>query len=160
MKKKNKNKKKKPQNTKRTEYSRYSPQNSKRKTCWSVQERTPQSHLGERKKLSQMGSDRVTWEGKWMVWDGSGRGRETWSDIGGRKRTEALRVYKKNGNRQPQEIGGWGNPTPTLRMYQRPGRWETPRTQRESQIRRNAQQCQERTYRAHLQQEDRTLSVG
>jgi hypothetical protein len=24
--------------------------------------------------------------------------------------TEALRVSRKNENRQPQEIGGWGNP--------------------------------------------------
>jgi hypothetical protein len=34
--------------------------------------------------------------------------------VGG-KRTEALKASKKNGNRQPQEIGGWGNPSECTR---------------------------------------------
>jgi hypothetical protein len=36
--------------------------------------------------------------------------RRSWSGIGWGKRTEALRASRKNGNRQSQEIGGWGHP--------------------------------------------------
>jgi hypothetical protein len=36
--------------------------------------------------------------------------RGTWSSIWCGKRTEAPRASKKNGNRQPREIGGWKNP--------------------------------------------------
>jgi hypothetical protein len=38
---------------------------------------------------------------------------------GVRGRTKSLRASRKNGNRQPQEIGGWGE---SSRMHQRPGR--------------------------------------
>jgi hypothetical protein len=34
--------------------------------------------------------------------------------------TEALRARRKNANRKPQEIGGWG--CGALKMHQRPGR--------------------------------------
>ena len=34
--------------------------------------------------------------------------RETRSGIGWGERTEALRASRKSGNRQPQEVGGWG----------------------------------------------------
>ena len=42
-------------------------------------------------------------------WGGGGApGREP--DLVSRERTEALRGNRKNGNRQPQEVGGWGHP--------------------------------------------------
>jgi hypothetical protein len=66
-----------------------------------------------------------TREGKWMV----GGAKGTWSGIGWKKRTEALRASRKNGNRQPRETGGVGEGG--SRMHQRPGRWETLRTQKE-----------------------------
>lgn len=69
-------------------------------------------------------------EGKWTGLGGSRRERRTWSGSGWRKKTESLRAIRKNGNRQPQEIGDLGDP-PHLIMYQRTGRWETPRTQME-----------------------------
>ena len=43
-------------------------------------------------------------------WLGESGERGPWSGIGRGKRTEALRASRNNGNRQPQEIGGWGNP--------------------------------------------------
>jgi hypothetical protein len=39
----------------------------------------------------------------------------TSSGIGGRKRTEVLSASRKNGNRQPWEIGGWWNPPESTR---------------------------------------------
>jgi hypothetical protein len=46
-----------------------------------------------------------TWEEKWTR--GGGRqGNLIWYWV----RSEALRTCRKNGIRQPQEIGGWGNP--------------------------------------------------
>jgi hypothetical protein len=57
-----------------------------------------QSHLGGRRKQSHVGRKGGTWEGEW-----SGR-----SGFGWLKRTEALKASRKGGNRQPQEIGGWG----------------------------------------------------
>jgi hypothetical protein len=36
----------------------------------------PQSHLGERRKQSQVGREERTWEGKWMGCRGSERGIE------------------------------------------------------------------------------------
>jgi hypothetical protein len=48
--------------------------------------------------------------------------------LGGRK-DWALRSRRKNENRLPQEVGGCGGEP--SRMNQRPGRWETLRTQRE-----------------------------
>ena len=59
---------------------------------------------------------------------GTERGRGNMiSHCEGWGRTEALRTSRKNGNRQPQEVG-YGGPS---HMFQRPRRWETPRTQRE-----------------------------
>jgi hypothetical protein len=55
-----------------TEYPRYSPQNSKRSTSWSAQVRTPQSHLGERKKQTQVG--REEGPGRESVWGGGSVG--------------------------------------------------------------------------------------
>jgi hypothetical protein len=49
-----------------TEYTRYSQQNSKGSTSRSAKVMTTQSHLGERKKQSQVVRERGTWEGKWM----------------------------------------------------------------------------------------------
>jgi hypothetical protein len=48
----------------------YSPQNSKSSTSQSDQVRTPQSHLGERRKELQVGKVGKTWEGK--TWLGEG----------------------------------------------------------------------------------------
>jgi hypothetical protein len=42
----------------------------------------------------------------------------TWSGIGWGKRTEALRASRKNGNRQPREIGDWGT------LQNAPETWE------------------------------------
>jgi hypothetical protein len=44
-----------------TQYPRYSPQKSKRSTSWRAQVRTPQSHLGGRRKQSQVGREGETW---------------------------------------------------------------------------------------------------
>jgi len=106
---------------KSTEYPRYTSQNSKRSTSWITQVRTPQSHLGERRKQSQVGMEGGICEGKLTSvvveerqWD-----RRTWSGIGWGKRTEALRDRRKNGNRQPQEIGGWEGP-----LQSAPEPWE------------------------------------
>ena len=46
-----------------------------------------------------------TWMGK-----GTRRGRGEYDQVLENNRTEALRASRKNGNRQPQEIGGWGDP--------------------------------------------------
>jgi hypothetical protein len=85
----------------------------------------PQSHLGERRKQSQVGREGRTWEGKWM---GEGRGRGVgvegnliWYWM--RKRTEALRASRKNGNQQPQEIRGWGT------LQNAPETWEVKDSQ-------------------------------
>ena len=74
-----------------------------------------------------------TWEGEESnhKWGGSkGPGREsgwggecvcvwgTWSDIGWGERTETLRASRKNGNRQPWEVGGWGT------LQNAPETWE------------------------------------
>jgi hypothetical protein len=73
----------------------------------------PQSHLGERRKQSQCrgregpGRESILDEGSW-------RKRDTWSGIGWGKRTEFLRTSRKSENRQPQEIGDWGNPPPWI----------------------------------------------
>jgi hypothetical protein len=81
----------------------------------------PQSHLEERRKQSQVGREGGTWEGKWKgLWE-----RGTWSGIGLGKRTEALRASRKNINRQPREIGGWGTPLP----QNAPGTWEVRNSQ-------------------------------
>jgi hypothetical protein len=49
-----------------------------------------------------------------LAWWGGGGGmseeRETWSSMWWGKRTEALRVSRRNVSRQPQEIGSWGTP--------------------------------------------------
>jgi hypothetical protein len=47
-----------------------------------------------------------------------GEERGTGSGIGWGKRTEALRASRKNGNRQPQEIGSWGDPQDVLETWE------------------------------------------
>jgi hypothetical protein len=42
--------------------------------------------------------------------DGIGGKRGLWWGIMWGKRTEALRGSRKNGNRHPREVGGWGDP--------------------------------------------------
>jgi hypothetical protein len=72
--------------------------------------------LGREKKKSQVGSEGGDRKRKWTGWgEGSGGERGTWSGIGRGKRTEALRVSRKNGNKQPQERGAWGNPSECIR---------------------------------------------
>jgi hypothetical protein len=62
--------------------------------------RTPQSHLGGRRKQSRVERE------------GPGRERSgenlTWYCM--RKKDWSPEASRKNGNRQPQEIGGWGDP--------------------------------------------------
>ena len=101
---------------KSTKYPRYSPQNSKSSTSWSAQMRMSQSHLGERRKQSQVWREGGTWKGKWMEWGGRERG--TWSGIVWGKRTEAPKASRKNGTRQPQEIRDWGT------LQSAPETWE------------------------------------
>jgi hypothetical protein len=64
--------------------------------------------LGERIKQSQVGMEEGTWEGKW----GRGVGRRGEPDLVLRegKSIEALGARRKKGSRQPQEIGGCGDP--------------------------------------------------
>jgi hypothetical protein len=71
-----------------------------------------QSHVGRRGKQPQGGRR----EGNWTA---VGWGKSwTWSDIGWVKKTEALRGKRKNGNRQPLELGVWGNPPECTREVQ------------------------------------------
>jgi hypothetical protein len=75
----------------------------------------PQSHLGERRKQSKVGREGGREGPGTESGLGPGCGRmwgwsRTWSGIRWRKRTKILRASRKSGNRQPQEIGGWGEP--------------------------------------------------
>ena len=82
--------------------------------------------------------------------------RGTWSGVGWGKRTEAPWASRKNVNRQPQEIGVWGDPqnTPeTLEVRVLPGL-------KARDLRWNACPLGEGTYRAHLQQKDRASNEG
>jgi hypothetical protein len=71
----------------------------------------PQSHLRERRKKLQVERERSGRESGlgWGVGVGGGRG-EAVLELGEGERLNFLRASRKNGNRQPQEIGGWGNP--------------------------------------------------
>jgi hypothetical protein len=83
--------------------------------------RVPQSHLGGRRKQSQVRRERGTWEGKWMGGIGEERGKD-WNPLGQQKEWK-------------QAISGgrkWGGGL--SRMHQSPGRWETLRTQREGTL--------------------------
>ena len=58
--------------------------------------------LGDRGEERAEG--RETWVGEWR-----GRGKQEhdhWAVVCGRNRTKALRASRKNGNRQPEEVGG------------------------------------------------------
>jgi hypothetical protein len=71
--------------------------------------------LGERRKQSKVGKEGGTWEGKWTGLESPAKveGREEPDRVLGEgKKLKALRASKKNGNRQPQEIGGWRTPSP------------------------------------------------
>jgi hypothetical protein len=70
-------------------------QDSKWSTSWSAQERIPKSHLGKRRKQSQVGREGGTWEGKWIEWEEWGGERGTWSGIGWGKRPKVLRSSKR-----------------------------------------------------------------
>jgi hypothetical protein len=70
-------------------------------------------------------------------------GEKHWSPEGQQKECKQA----NSGNRR---LG-----TPPPRMYQRPRKWETPRTQREGPYMKRP-----RVGRAHLQQKDRTSSEG
>jgi hypothetical protein len=53
---------------------------------------------------------------KGSTWERKGMGVSwIWSGIGWRKRTEALMASRNSGNRQPWEVGGWGNPSECTR---------------------------------------------
>jgi hypothetical protein len=69
----------------------------------------PQSHLGERRKQSG------TWEGKWMGVGKMGRKGKPDLVLGEGK---GLGASRKNGNRQSQEIEGWGT------LQNAPETWE------------------------------------
>jgi hypothetical protein len=74
----------------------------------SAEVRMPQSHLGERRKQSQVGREGENLEGKWIGWRWVGGRGEPDLVLGEGKNTETLRANRKNGKRQPQEIGVWG----------------------------------------------------
>ena len=60
--------------------------------------------------------------GKKAITRGGGREGPEWEKgqvLCRGNRTKALRANRKNGNRQPREVGGWGNPPP--RMHQNQG---------------------------------------
>jgi hypothetical protein len=61
---KRKRKKTKTKRKSTDRYPRYSPQNSKRSTSLRAQVRLPQSHLGERRKQSQVEREGGILEGK------------------------------------------------------------------------------------------------
>ena len=113
---KNIHKNKNNSNNNKTEYPGYNSQNSRRLTSQRAQVRIPQSHLRRRRKQSQVrGKEGPRWE--------RGQGGEKgnmirYSGWGGRNRTEALRLSRKNGNREPQEVGGGG--TVISKMNSRP----------------------------------------
>jgi hypothetical protein len=75
---------------------------------------TPQSHLGEESNHKEGGRD--------LGRKGDRKGREEGNIIrywvGGGERSEALRVSRKNGNRQPWEVGGRGT------LQNAPETWE------------------------------------
>lgn len=50
------------------------------------------------------------WRNRGAKGDGIWQREEHDLVLGGGKRTETLRVRRKNGNRQPHEVGGWGYP--------------------------------------------------
>jgi hypothetical protein len=57
----------------------------------------PQSHLGERRKQSQVGREGGTWEGNWKK---EGREERVTRSVTGRvRRTEALKASRRNINR-------------------------------------------------------------
>ena len=70
--------------------------------------------------------------GRESGWGWSGEGVENliWHWV--RQRAEAQRASRKNGNSQPQEIGGWGDPPPPQNA---PEAWEV----------RDSQDSKERT---------------
>ena len=85
---------------------------------------TSQSHLGERRKQSLGKKEEGTWVGAGSE-RGSGNMIRNCEGCGG-----GLKPWgsaENNGNIQPQEVGYRG----PSRRFQRPRRWETPRTQRE-----------------------------
>jgi hypothetical protein len=128
---------------KRIECTGYSPQNSKSFISWRTKVRTPQSHLGGRRKQSQDGGrEGPGWE--------SGEGGEEENMIkywvGGKDWSPE--GQQKEWNRQPQEVEGWG---------------KTPECTRDlggERLRWNAIQWGEETYRAYLQQKVRQSSEG
>ena len=83
----------------------------KRSTNWNGPSKDASVPLGREKKSITSGEGGR--EGHWMLsgWGRSGLERETWSGIGWGKRTEDIRASKKNGNRKPQEIAHWGDPS-------------------------------------------------
>jgi hypothetical protein len=79
--------------------------------------------LGREKKATTSGEEGPWRKREWGVL----KGEHSWI-LDGEKELKFLRDSRKNVNMQPWEVGGWGGPS---RMYQRPGRQETLRTQRE-----------------------------
>jgi hypothetical protein len=64
-----------------------------------------------REKKANRSGEGGTWEGKWTVRSLGGRG-EPDLVLGEGKKAEALRSSRKNGNRQPREMGGLGGYPP------------------------------------------------
>ena len=84
---------------------------------------------------------------------GVGRESRTCFGIGRGKRTDALRTSRKNGNSQPQEIGGWGT------LQNAPETWKV-RVPQESKggTLNEMPNSRERELTNHLQHEDRASS--
>jgi hypothetical protein len=88
--------------------------------------------------------------------EGMGQGEGNLIRYWVKEKDEALRASKKNGNRQPREIGGWRDPPKLTRDMG----GERLSGLKGKDLRCNTRQYREGTYRAYLQQEDRTSSEG
>jgi len=125
-------------------------------TSWRTQLRTPQSHLGGRRKQ--------LWGGRKEREEGTGEGRgmgleerAMWSGIGEGRKSETLKASRKNGNRWPQEEGGWEDGLECARDL---GSERPSELKGGADPELNALQWEEGTYCTHLQQKDRALSEG
>jgi hypothetical protein len=92
---------------KRTEFSGYNPQTSRRLTSWRAQVRMPQFHLRERKKQSQEGEGRERHLGG--KGDREGK-RKTWSGIRGEEQNWSPEGQQKESKQATLRGRRWGNP--------------------------------------------------
>jgi hypothetical protein len=108
--------------------------------------------LGKEKKTTQVGREGGIWEGKWTGWEAWGGMDLIWYCVRERDWSpEVLQKECKQATSGSRRLGG--HP----RMHQTPGMWETSRNHSEGPLMKYPTV---ETYRAHLQQKDRTWSEG